>query len=347
MRRRSILWLCAAAALFAIAAVLMRTTKPVSARDQRPKPPFPKQLTIADSERLAARQRVFPAPADAGPNAMPMRRDRLLAALPPIKPGESKTALVIEVAALRSTPIAQLLMDCFRGGKADNEMKRLGLDVDTVERVAQTDDATLLEGKFGDVDWSRVFPGDKATKLGDHATLHEHVANERTTFVADVDGKLLVGGRDRAAIEAAIARLETGGETENQAIPDANAYGEIYGVVAVDKIAQMLGRKEPDLAERLRAAANHVELHVDASSDVLIVADVDGPDGPSVADLGKTLGGAISLGRMQAKADEDPRLAGLLEGARIVPRGDSFQTEVALPLELLERELADCKKGRE
>jgi hypothetical protein len=345
MKRRSLAWLLSAVALFALAAFLMRTTKPVSARDKREKRDFPKQLREPERDRLARRQVVLP-PRAGAEQTTPKRRDRLLAALPPIPPGESKTALVLEAQAIKGTPIGQMLLDCFRGGRGDSEMKKLGLDVNDVERVAQTDDALLFEGNFDKVDWARAFPNDKTTKLGEHATLHERTDNERTTFVADWGGRYLIGGRDRAAIEATIARLEGQGDETNAAIPDGEAYGEIYGVVSVDRLAQVLGRSDPELADRLRSSANRVELHVDALSDVLIVADVAGPEHDAVGDLGKALGGAISLGRMQAKAEQDDRLSGLLEGARVVPRDGTFQTEIALPLEVLEKQLAGCKKGK-
>jgi hypothetical protein len=71
---------------------------------------------------------------------------------------------------------------------------------------------------------------------------------------------------------------------------------------------------------------------------------VNGPDGERVGDLGRSLGGALSLGRLKAKAEGDKDLVELLELARVSQHDGLFTVEVALPLELLEEKLAACRK---
>jgi hypothetical protein len=54
-------------------------------------------------------------------------------------------------------------------------------------------------------------------------------------------------------------------------------------------------------------------------------------------DLGRSLGTAMTLGRLAAKKDGHDDLAQLLEVSKVIPDEGSFQIDVALPLDLVER----------
>src|SRR5262249_18366322 len=93
----------------------------------------------------------------------------------------------------------------------------------------------------------------------------------------------------------------------------------------------------------IRRTASDVELHVDATDDALVVADVSGRDATGMEELGRTFGGALAAGRLGAKADGDSRLAELLELARVSPRKDgSFRLEAAFPVEMVRHWIGDC-----
>jgi hypothetical protein len=86
-------------------------------------------------------------------------------------------------------------------------------------------------------------------------------------------------------------------------------------------------------------------LHVDATDDLLLVADVRGPDEELLAELGQSIAGALSLGRLQAVREDDRVLADLLDESRVIPSAGSFQLEVALPLATVERQLGECARN--
>jgi hypothetical protein len=75
-----------------------------------------------------------------------------------------------------------------------------------------------------------------------------------------------------------------------------------------------------------------------------MVADATGPTAADVNDLGKTLGAALSLGRLKAQSDGDEKLAELMELARVSPRDGRFSMELALPMPLIQRQMGPCKK---
>ena len=156
---------------------------------------------------------------------------------------------------------------------------------------------------------------------------------------------MILFGPDRRAVEAAIDRLE-GRAPAAPAIDETATYGEIYGVLAGAEIAALLP-EEDGLRRLFREAAGAIELHVDASGDVAIAADVAGPDAAKVRDLGRSLGAAIALARLQAKARGEAELAEVLGWARVEPRGDRFGLELALPRDFLERTLGPaCRRRR-
>jgi hypothetical protein len=158
---------------------------------------------------------------------------------------------------------------------------------------------------------------------------------------------MIIVGDDPAAVKAVIERMEgRTNETEPPLIDETQTYGEIYGKISADDIARMLPPDQQELANRLRDAAEEIELHVDTQSGVAISANVMGPNGEQVTDLGKSLGGALSLLRLKAKAEGETELAELLDHARIAPQGNEFKLEMALPIEMLKQQLAFCKEQR-
>src|SRR5262249_21861965 len=127
----------------------------------------------------------------------------------------------------------------------------------------------------------------------------------------------------RDALTAAIDRIEGRAESPTP-ISENHSYGEVYGLLAPDDLAELLPAEMSGVADTIRRVVRDAELHVDAMSDVNMVASVHGPDPRALDDLGKTLGGALALGRAGARTQDDGTLSELLEHARVRRYGGSF-----------------------
>ncbi|QSQ25638.1 hypothetical protein JY651_12200 [Pyxidicoccus parkwayensis] len=362
-RRRRKVWLGVAGLLFVLAAILMFTGQGDELpKDETPRVEFPRKMKNEDRERAEKRRTwVMPAVVDAGTAPEHHRpRDPLLAALPR---GTGRTAVVIEANALRHSPIGELLLDCLMrdGGKELNEFRqKSGVDpLQDLDRLVITDEGMMLSGNFGNAKLQELMGDAVSMDYGEGARVYE--PGERTVTLADGgtevrrrnaavgmwNNQLLMFGKTPDDIKAAVDRVEGRGPDEPSVIPENSTYGEMYGVMAVDQLARMLPPDQQELAQRLRDVAQNVELHVDASSDVAMVAEVRGPDAAKVTDLGKSLGAALSLARMKAQAEGQKDVAQLLDFARVQPDGSTFKLEMAVPLEALKERLAFCKQERE
>ena len=346
MRRR--LWLAAAVLLLALAAWLM-----LRGGDELPAEKtvaLPRALRPAERERMQRRQTLA---SPAHPTPGPQRpRDPLLAAL---STGAGKTALIIEANAIRNSPVGQLLIDCLARGEQGNpvELLKRELNVDVLQdldRVAITPRGVILSGNFGNAKWDQLM-GDRATSsaYGEQGTVYSGPQRRTADGGSDQDvaarwgnGLVMLGSSATDAHDS-LDRIE-GRTPSAPPLSEQQTYGEIYGVMSSDDLARLFPREAKDLANQLRRVADQVEIHVDTSSDVGLTATVRGSTGsPDLEDLGKSLGGLLSLARLKAQAEGDTATSELLESARVLPHGSSFDLELALPLKVLERELAWCK----
>jgi hypothetical protein len=271
--------------------------------------------------------------------------------------------VVIEANALRHSPIGELLLDCLLrdGGKQLEEFRKLsGVDpLQDLDRLVVTDEGVMLSGNFGNARFKELLGERVSSDYGQGARVYEPgemtvtrpdggtVRRRADTAVGTWNDQLLVIGKSPDEVKAVIDRVEGRGPDLPPAIPENSTYGEIYGVLSVDQLARMLPPEQAELAQRIRDTAQNVELHVDATSDVAVVAEVTGPDGNKVTDLGKTLGGALSMARLQAQAEGEKELAQLLDFARVRPDGTSFQLEMAVPLDVIKERLAFCREERQ
>ncbi|MBF5044095.1 hypothetical protein FGE12_16980 [Aggregicoccus sp. 17bor-14] len=358
--RRQRKWLVAAAVLFALGALLMLWGQ--GDRDAPPPPQveFPRALRDAEQERAVARrtQRVPVATPEPGTPPEPAApRDPVLAALPR---GKGHTAVVFEANALRHSPVGELLLACLMrdGGKQLREVReRTGVDpLEDLDRLVVTDEGVILSGNFAKARTSELFARATARSYGDSARLYEPPAPEGGEeprvgpdapaprgSLASWNDQLFVVSKTPQGAQQVIDRVEgRAGDGEQPLLGEDSTYGEMYGVVSVDQLSQMLGNDQPELLQRLREVADHVELHIDARSDVAVVAEVKGADAAKVEDLGKSLGAALSVARLKAQAEGSQELSQLLDFARVRPEGDTFQLEVALPLDYLKQKLAFC-----
>jgi hypothetical protein len=354
--RRQRVWLVLAVVLFALGAALMFWGQGDVPQPSTPQVEFPRRLRGREVERMTARRtRPLPPPAaeTAGP---PPQRDPLLAALPR---GKGRTALVFEANALRHSPVGELLLACMLrdGGSGLAQLKeRTGVDpLQDLDRLVVTDDGVILSGNFGKARLSELLEGSDSRQYGEGARLYtptvpaaaDGAEPREHPSVASWNDQLLVFSRNPDGAREVVDRVEgRAGADEAPLIDEESTYGEMYGVVSVAQLSKMLGNAQPELLARLGEVADSVELHVDARSDVAVVAEVKGSDADKVADLGKSLGAALSVARLQAQAEGQKELVELLDFARVRPDDGTFQLEVALPLAYLQQKLASCGEER-
>lgn len=354
--RRQRVWLVLAAVLFALGAALMLWGQGDEEKPEAARVEFPRQLRQREVERMTARRtRQAPPPAAVG-GTLPQPRDPLLAALPR---GKGRTALVFEANALRHSPVGELLLDCMLrdGGSGLARLReRTGVDpLQDLDRLVVTDDGVILSGNFGKARLAELLEGSESRQYGEGARLYaptlppsaDGAEPRERPSMASWNDQLLVFSRDPDGARQVVDRVEgRAGADEAPLIDEESTYGEMYGVVSVAQLSKMLGNEQPELLARLGEVAQSVELHVDARSDVALVAQVKGGDADKVADLGKSLGAALSVARLRAQAEGQKELVELLDFARVRPDDGTFQLELALPLAYLQQKLGSCAEER-
>ena len=362
MKRQRKAWLGGAVVLFGLGAWLMLSGQGEEEAPRPPKVAFPRSLRPEESSRLAQR-RTYTAPVTAAPDTKvvePARpRDPVLAALPR---GKGKTAMVLEANAIRHSPVGELLLECLmnRGGEELEQFKKnTGVDpLSDLDRLIITDDGLIVSGNFGNKQLKELLTQRATTNYdyGDGARLFEP-SGERTMPDGTVrrrdmgsmglwNDQMLVFGRTPDGVKEVIDRVEGRGPDEPSVITEDKTYGEMYGVIGVEQLKRMFPPEQRELAERLAEVAENVEVHMDVRSDFAMTAQVKGVDAGKVTDLGKSLGGALSMARMQAQTQGKNELARLLDFAAVKPNGQQFNLELAVPLEVIKEQLAFCRERR-
>ncbi len=343
MRRRW-LWLLAASLLVIAAAWLVHLPEPAGTVT-RPDVPMPRELRPSERQRMLSR--LIPQP-DAGTARPAVVRDPVLTAL---AAGGSGTAMVLEVNALRNSPIGELLLRCLAEregrGNALAALQQMGIDpLRDIDRVGITEHGIVVSGDFRRANWEGLLGSATGARYGEggRVTSVAPRADGGATLVATRWGdSLLHLGDSEEDAHRVLDAIEGRGPAPRPLLTPEQSYGELYGVVTGPDLAQVMGGSE-GWSAALADAASRMELHLDARRDVALVADVAGDDPTKLADLGKTLGGALAVARAQARASGDTETAELLGYARVTPtHGGTISLEVALPLEAVARRLAFCR----
>ncbi|MEZ4295495.1 MAG: hypothetical protein R3B70_11010 [Polyangiaceae bacterium] len=353
MKKRG-MWLVVAAVLLALSAWLMSRGDVEKPTVRPPKVEFPRHATPEEMLRGDKRRTLPPLPPrDGNEEGFRIRRDPVLVALPD---DPKRSAMVFEVAALKETPIAQIWMDCLLSREdADRDRNslerfkdRFGIDpMEDIERVAVSSErVVVLQGNFDEATFDPEIWSSRS--YGENGTIYENRENGRVVAMWGDDMMIASGRTDEAEpVEDTIDRLESQDPEQKSILHDSEAYGDIYGVLSPDDLARMMPSDQEALAARVQEIVQKVGVHVDASEDVAITADVEGPGGQDLDDLSRAFGAALAAGRFKAKNDGDEKLAELLDYARVKqPRGGQFSLDVALPIELM-KQLGPCRKDRE
>lgn len=340
-------WLAVAALLLALGAWLMLGNEPAP----RPPPPqvtLPRRMTKDEKVRGEARQTWVPlAPPDAGQRVLPPSRPRdpVMAMMPP---KIERAAVVAEVNAILNSELGGLMMDClFEGDPSALAMLRDGgFDPATkVDRVALIDDAFVVTGDFRGSAVNALLGGDGVRRgYGQKGTLLEWPRPDGGATVMGLwDSQLMVTGADEAGTKALLDRLEASGPVTPGVLKEDDAWGEVYGAISADAIADVLGERDERLAQTVRDSAQDFTLHMDVGHDVGLVGDVGVNDPQKGDELRKALGSALSLARMQAQARGRTDEAELLDMAMVRGVEDgAFRLEAGLPHEYLKKTLEQC-----
>jgi hypothetical protein len=329
----------------AISWLLSLGSKPESA--PAPAVDFPRELRAPEKEREIARRTLPPPKADASPRAE-RPRDPLLAAI------GGRSAVVIEVNALRNSPVGEMWLACLRaseGGELDALRDKLGIDpVNSLDRFVFGPDDLVATGHFRDVHWDQVLAGQSTTRYGDQGFYTLVPSDGGTPMVATRWGDQLFAideGVDAA--RARIDRIEGRGTPPPPLLGEAQTYGDAYGVIDPHLLGGFLGDLIPNqapLQSRLLSAATSLEFHLDASHDLALTAEVHGKDPAALDELAQSLSSAFTLWRLFAKTHNQPELAALLDQAKVTPGNGSFSIQLALPLDILRDKLANCGKPK-
>jgi hypothetical protein len=91
-----------------------------------------------------------------------------------------------------------------------------------------------------------------------------------------------------------------------------------------------------------REVIEHVEIHVDASRDVRITADIKLLDAARTDEAAAFIEAGLVTARKNIEKGDSPLVAAVLEQTRLVRGGGQLRLEADLPLAALERDLASC-----
>jgi hypothetical protein len=346
-RRTPWVWLIVAAVLLAGGAWLMRGAEPPS---RPPPPPVRLPTRMNSDEHLRADNRRTWVPvvmSDAGVvSAPPPAKDPVLA----LMPGEVKRAAVVaEFNAIVNSELGALMTECLFGDESDflGELRDAGMDpLQKIDRVAMIDDSMVVTGDFKNAQWKKFLPENSVGKgYGKQGEVVE-VAREdggMQTF-AVWGGQMFIAGGSEASQKAILDRLEGNGPQVTPVLDDSMAYGEVYGVINSGMLADLIGKQDARLGETIRQSAKSVQLHMDVSHDVGLVADIGSGDPQKTEELRRTIGSALSLARMQAQAKGKTEEADLLDLAKVrsAEGGSDFRLEAGLPYEYMEKAFREC-----
>jgi len=347
MQSRSNRWLVLGAVLLGLAAWLMSQDDDITV-GKAPKIDFPKYLTEPELKRLEKRRiETMQVPTeDTGEQELDEPRDPILRAF---GSGDNESILVFEANAIRHSALGAGFLNCL-GDNVQKNISRLQNDfginpLEDIDRMAMGDNSVMFSGNFENVQWNELFEtepeayGDNALFFTEDQNL-ENPEQEVTERVALWNNELLIIGKTREEIENTIDTLE--GRTAMTSIPlhESETYGEAYGNMST----KLLGRLIPDeagaLREEILKIVSGVKLHSNAMSDVAISARLtsDG-DIDALSELGRSMGGALSLALAAARLKGDQELAELLEFARVTDNDGELSLELALPETYLKKHL--------
>jgi hypothetical protein len=346
-RRKSWPWLVVAALLLGLGAWLMRGAEPAE-REPAREVTMPRRMTQQEQHKGEQRRTWVPQAAVEAHGPPQRPQDPVLALIPAEL---ERGAVVAEFNAILNSELGGLMTRCLFAGSGGEAflsgLKDAGMDPTTsIDRVAMIDDAVVMSGNFQNAALERLIPTElKRQDYGKKGQLLEAALPDggATTF-ASWGGQLLIAGGDQASQKALLDRLDGSGPKGPSAIDDSMAYGEVYGLLKPTAFARAFAGSDPQLGELITQSVKSVQLHVDVTRDVGLVADVEPSDATSTDALRRALGSALSVARVKAQAEGKPDQAEVLDLARVLSpdKAGAFRLEAGLPYEFLRKAFEDC-----
>jgi len=353
MKKKNVIWIALAVLMFAAATWLMSSGRKAPENTGK-QISFPRRLKPDEYRRMKARQRQLMLRMVAGRSdemqegSQSAVYDPMLVALSVSE--QRDTMLIFETAELAGSPVVRMLINCMPE-ESVQDLNRLkeetGIDpFENLERAAVTGDMMLLEGDFEAARWENIFDEYKSENYGDSGVIHRPPGGgdggKATETYAVWNNEMLIRAQDEESSRKVIDLLEGREEYGGSVFEPEDTYGQIYGRIAVEDALNFFPDTDDDMAARFSQAVDSIGFHLDATEDVALVADMSGQQPEMTRDVASSLGGALSLARMKARAEGQEDLAEFLDFARIDPDEGSFSMELALPIEYIRERLGEC-----
>jgi len=347
MQARSNRWLVLGALLLWIGAWLMSQDNEVTV-GQAPQIEFPRYLTEEEEKRLDSRRML--------PEQLPeqVRDDEddeepLDPLLRAFGAGDNTSIIVFEANAIRHSTLMKGFLDCL-GKKAQDGLSKvrdeLGINpLEDIDRIALGDKIVMFSGHFENFQWDEIFKSEPDSYGNNTQVFTEsHMtanSDERVTErFALWNNEILIVGKNRKEIEETIDTLE--GRIPMNSIPlrESDTYGEAYGNMSTAMLGRLIPPEAGELREQILEIVSGVKVNSNAMSDVAIFAQLSS-DGniEGLSDLGRSMGGALSMALAAARIQGDDELARLLEFAKITDHHGELSIEIALPEAYLKQHL--------
>mgnify|MGYP006144861259 CR=1 FL=1 len=350
MQSRSNRWLVLGGILLCIGAWLMSQDDETTLGES-PQIEFPRYLTEKEVERLESRRMQ---PAQLPEKVLDLDdeedvqepRDPLLRAF---GAGDNTSLIVFETNAIRHSALGESFLNCL-GQNAQQGLSKirdeLGINpLEDIDRMALGDETVMFSGHFENLQWGEIFDSEPEN-YGDSALFFTENNNTDdpdavlTERIALWNNELLILGKNREDLEQTIDTLE--GRLPMNSIPlrESETYGEAYGNMSTAMLGRLIPPEAGELRDQILEIVSGVKLNSNAMSDVAISAQLSS-DGniDGLTDLGRSMGGALSMALAAARLQGDDQLAQLLEFAKITDNQGELALELALPEDYLKQHL--------
>lgn len=266
-----------------------------------------------------------------------------------------ESLMVFEANAIRHSALGEAFLNCLGGNlsKTIAEVNdEVGLNpLEDIDRMAVSDGGVVFSGHFENVRWGDAFKSEPES-YGEHAQIFSRKMENPETEGDSLDhfavwnNEMLIAGNSREELEARLDVIEGRQPMDHIPMIEEETYGEAYGNLSTKFLGQLIPEESAALREQILAIVSQVKIHSNAMSDVAISAELFSEgDTDGLNDLGRSLGGALSLGLAAAKLRGDEEFAQLLEFAKVSNDGDGLRLHLALPEAYLQEHLnSACKQ---
>ena len=355
---RGLPWLVGAGALVGAGGWLMTSGDPASttaaAARHRDTLAFPTYQRPAELTRETERRTLAAASAPEGtsPTADGVKaaaRDPLLIALAP----DATTALVFEAGTILHAPVGQAMLACVsvtERARMESHAPVPGKTwLDLADRVgfsrSPAGELVAMQGSMADIDFARFVPEatSRAPRAGVKRLDVDRPDGRGELHLAVWHDAILLVSKEGSLVETAVQRLDTGGSGAKGALAESEAYGEIL---------RHRGRRRPRGPRA--SGAQGAPARGGCACRGPRRRHRRGPARRRHAGerriagarfLGKSMGAAMAVARLEAKREGEDALVRLMDFSRVRPYGEGrLRAEVAIPTDLMTKSMKGCAR---